>query len=108
MHSGYTVGRIWELAQIDKWFLNKLMGLTNFGKLMCKYNASSIRTPLFRQAKQLGHSDRQLAEFWGSNEVAVRRLRVEEGIMPVVKKIDTVAAEFPAFANYHVHPSNRL
>ena len=65
------------------------MGLTNFGKLMCKYNASSIPTPLFRQAKQLGYSDRQLAEFWGSNEVAVRRLRVEEGIMPVGKQIDT-------------------
>ncbi|PUU81361.1 hypothetical protein B9Z19DRAFT_1106470 [Tuber borchii] len=100
MHSGYTVERIWELTQIDKWFLNKLMGLTNFGKLMCEYNASSIPTPLFRQAKQLGYSDRQLAEFWGSNEVAVRRLRVEEGIMPVVKQIDTVAAEFPAFTNY--------
>ncbi|PUU83579.1 carbamoyl-phosphate synthetase [Tuber borchii] len=63
MHSGYTVERIWELAQTHKWFLNKLMGLTNFGKLMCKYNASSIPTPLFRQGKQLGYSDRQLAEF---------------------------------------------
>lgn len=89
MHSGYTVERIWELTQIDKWFLNKLMGLIGFGKLMSRYNASSIPTPLFRQAKQLGFSDRQLAEFWSSNEVAVRRLRVEEGIMPVVKQIDT-------------------
>jgi carbamoyl-phosphate synthase/aspartate carbamoyltransferase len=89
MHSGYTVERIWELTQIDKWFLNKLMGLIDFGKLISKYNASSVPTSLFRQAKQLGFSDRQLAEFWSSNEVAVRRVRVEEGIMPVVKQIDT-------------------
>ena len=75
---------------------------------MCRYNASSIPTPLFRQAIQLGYFDRQLAEFWGSNEVAVRRLRVEGGLMPVEKQIDTGAAEFPAFSNYHVHPSNRL
>ncbi|KAH0605201.1 uncharacterized protein H6S33_005183 [Morchella sextelata] len=100
MHQGYTVDRIWQLTQIDKWFLNKLMGLIDFGKIMSTFNASTITAPLFRQAKQLGFSDRQLAEFWGSNEVAVRRLRVEQGIMPIVKQIDTVAAEFPAFTNY--------
>lgn len=89
MHQGYTVDRIWQLTQIDKWFLNKLMGLIDFGKIMSTFNASTITAPLFRQAKQLGFSDRQLAELWGSNEVAVRRLRVEQGIMPIVKQIDT-------------------
>ncbi|KAL8989582.1 MAG: hypothetical protein Q9177_001558, partial [Variospora cf. flavescens] len=100
MHSGYSVDRIWEMTQIDKWFLYKLKGLSDFGKLMTNFNASTIPSGLMRRAKQLGFSDRQLARFWSSNELAVRRLRVEAGIHPFVKQIDTVAAEFPAFTNY--------
>ena len=80
MHAGYSVEKIWEMTQIDKWFLSKLKGLSDFGKLMCKYNASTIPTNLIKQAKQLGFCDRQLAKFWSSNELAVRRLRVEAGI----------------------------
>ncbi|KAI4096916.1 MAG: hypothetical protein LQ344_000716 [Seirophora lacunosa] len=100
MHSGYSVDKIWEMTQIDKWFLHKLKGLSDFGKLMTTFNASTIPPGLIRRAKQLGFSDRQLARFWSSNELAVRRLRVEAGIHPFVKQIDTVAAEFPAFTNY--------
>ena len=100
MHSGYSVDKIWEMTQIDKWFLNKLKGLSDFSKQMSTFDASTVTTNLIRQAKQLGFSDRQLAKFWSSNELAVRRLRVEAGITPVVKQIDTVAAEFPAFTNY--------
>ncbi len=55
---------------------------------------------LLRNAKQIGFSDRQIAKALNSNELAVRRLRVEAGIVPFVKQIDTVAAEFPAFTNY--------
>lgn len=55
---------------------------------------------LLRHSKQLGFSDRQLAICVGSTELAVRRLRQENGIAPFVKQIDTVAAEFPAFTNY--------
>ncbi|KAI9794450.1 MAG: hypothetical protein M1816_005520 [Peltula sp. TS41687] len=100
MHSGYTVDTIWEMTRIDKWFLRKLKGLSDFGKTMTRYDANSVPTSLVRQAKQLGFSDRQLARFWSSNELAVRRRRVEAGITPLVKQIDTVAAEFPAFTNY--------
>lgn len=100
MHAGYTVDRIWEMTQIDKWFLRKLKGLSDFGKLMGTFNATTVPPNLILQAKQLGFSDRQLAIFWSSTELAVRRLRVEAGITPFVKQIDTVAAEFPAFTNY--------
>ncbi|QKX53086.1 uncharacterized protein TRUGW13939_00157 [Talaromyces rugulosus] len=101
MHSGYSVDDIWKLTQIDKWFLRKLKGLSDFGKtLATNYNATNVPINLIRQAKQLGFSDRQLAKFLSSNELAVRRQRVEAGIIPVVKQIDTVAAEFPAFTNY--------
>ncbi|KAF5676418.1 pyrABCN [Fusarium denticulatum] len=102
MHEGYTVDKIWELTKIDKWFLRKLKGLSDFAKRMTCYSTTDITTSpsILLQAKRLGFSDRQLAKFWSSNEIAVRRLRLEAGIQPFVKQIDTVAAEFPAFTNY--------
>ncbi|MCJ1251917.1 hypothetical protein MMC30_009155 [Trapelia coarctata] len=100
MDAGYSVDKIWEMTQIDKWFLCKLKGLSDFGKYMTTFDASTIPVSLIRQAKQLGFCDRQLADFWSSTELAVRELRIEAGITPVVKQIDTVAAEFPAFTNY--------
>ncbi|CAG8903275.1 unnamed protein product [Penicillium egyptiacum] len=100
MAAGYTVDDIWKLTNIDKWFLSRLKGLSDFGKSMSTFNATSVPVPMIRQAKQLGFSDRQLAKFLDSNELAVRRLRVEAGITPIVKQIDTVAAEFPAVTNY--------
>jgi carbamoyl-phosphate synthase / aspartate carbamoyltransferase len=102
MHAGYTVDKIWELTKIDKWFLHKLQGLSEFAKKMTGYNATDIaKCPdILLQAKRLGFCDRQLAKFWSSNEIAVRRMRLEAGIKPFVKQIDTVAAEFPAHTNY--------
>uniref|UniRef100_A0A8H7TLC5 ATP-grasp domain-containing protein n=1 Tax=Bionectria ochroleuca TaxID=29856 RepID=A0A8H7TLC5_BIOOC len=102
MHEGYSVDKIWEMTKIDKWFLRKLKGLSDFAKDMSNYSTTDITgSPnLLLQAKRLGFSDRQLANFWSSNEIAVRRLRQEAGIHPFVKQIDTVAAEFPAYTNY--------
>jgi carbamoyl-phosphate synthase/aspartate carbamoyltransferase len=100
MAAGYTVDDIWKLTNIDKWFLTRLKGLSDFGKNMSAFNASTVPVPMIRQAKQLGFCDRQLANFLDSNELAVRRMRVEAGITPIVKQIDTVAAEFPAVTNY--------
>ncbi|KIV93692.1 protein pyrABCN [Exophiala mesophila] len=100
MHAGYSVDKIWEMTKIDKWFLSRLKGLSDFAKLMSTFNATTVPPTLVREAKQLGFSDRQLARCWNSNELAVRRLRAEAGIHPIVKQIDTVAAEFPAYTNY--------
>ncbi|KAF2690434.1 aspartate carbamoyltransferase [Lentithecium fluviatile CBS 122367] len=100
MKAGYSVDKIWEMTRIDKWFLSRLKDLSNFEKLMSTYNTSSITKPLIRRAKELGYSDSQLAAFWGSAEGAVRHARLSAGITPVVKQIDTVAAEFPAKTNY--------
>jgi carbamoyl-phosphate synthase/aspartate carbamoyltransferase len=100
MHAGYSVDKIWEMTKIDKWFLSRLKGLSDFAKHMSDFTATTIPPTLIRQAKRLGFSDRQLARYWNSNELAVRRLRAEAGIHPVVKQIDTVAAEFPAYTNY--------
>ena len=100
MQSGYSVDKIWEMTRIDKWFLYRLKGLSDFGKYLTNFDTSTAFAGLLRQAKQLGFSDRQLAKFWGSNEGAVRALRIEKGITPFIKQIDTVAAEFPAYTNY--------
>lgn len=100
MHKGYTVDKIWELTKIDKWFLTKLKTLSDFRNNMSSYTVDNISPAIFRRAKELGFSDKQLATFWSSNENHVRRARLEYNIMPFVKQIDTVAAEFPAYTNY--------
>ncbi|CAK7896628.1 protein Ura2p [[Candida] anglica] len=98
---GYSVDKVWQLTNIDKWFLNKLDGLIKFGDKIASFGAKEkLPVPVLRQAKQLGFEDRQIAKFLNSNEVAIRRLRKEAGVIPFVKQIDTVAAEFPAFTNY--------
>lgn len=98
---GYSVDKIWNLTKIDKWFLNKLAGLTKFSDKIATFGtAENLSTAVLRQAKQLGFDDRQIAALVNSNEVAVRRIRKEAGITPFVKQIDTVAAEFPAHTNY--------
>ncbi|KAG0247138.1 dihydroorotate dehydrogenase, partial [Mortierella polycephala] len=100
LHQGYSVDRIWELTNIDKWFLNKLQNIVNLEKTLCNFSATDVPVNMLRSAKQLGFSDRQIASAISSNELSVRRLRTDAGITPFVKQIDTVAAEFPAFTNY--------
>ncbi|KAF9970688.1 hypothetical protein BGZ73_006562 [Actinomortierella ambigua] len=100
MQQGYTVDRIWELTNIDKWFLNKLQNIIQLEAAMTKHTPNDLPVSMLRHAKQLGFSDRQIAQAIASNELSVRRMRVDAGITPFVKQIDTVAAEFPAFTNY--------
>ncbi|WVQ68190.1 carbamoyl-phosphate synthase, large subunit [Kwoniella botswanensis] len=97
---GYSVEKLNKMSNIDPWFLTRLERLSKTEKLIGTYNASTVPNQLIRNAKQLGFSDRQIAKALNSNELAVRRLRIEAGISPYVKQIDTVAAEFPAFTNY--------
>jgi carbamoyl-phosphate synthase/aspartate carbamoyltransferase len=101
LSDGYSVEKVWKLTNIDKWFLNKLDGLIKFGNKISSYvSKENLPVSILKQAKQLGFEDRQIAKFLNSNEVAIRRLRKEAGVLPFVKQIDTVAAEFPAFTNY--------
>ncbi|KAG8894790.1 hypothetical protein FRC01_012747, partial [Tulasnella sp. 417] len=97
---GYSVEKIWQMTNIDKWFLTRLYKIHTLEKAISACNITSINPSLIRRAKQMGFSDRHLGACLGSNELAVRRLRQENYIAPFVKQIDTVAAEFPAFTNY--------
>ena len=108
--AGYTVDQVHELTKIDKWFLEKLMNIMNTSKelhaLYEELRISSLSTELLRKAKVQGFSDFQIARaigYEGDMEdgiLYVRNHRKSVGIVPVVKQIDTLAAEYPAQTNY--------
>lgn len=102
LHAGYTVERLYELTKIDHWFLHKMKNIADHKKLLETYKQDESAMPLeiMRKAKQLGFSDKQIAQAVQSTELAVRKLRQDWKIFPVVKQIDTVAAEWPAQTNY--------
>ena len=107
--AGYTVDKIHELTKIDKWFLQKLQNIANTAMELESYNEiAQLPADLLRLAKEQGFSDFQIAravlktEMTSSHEanLQVRNLRKSKGITPVVKQIDTLAAEYPAQTNY--------
>ncbi len=109
MAAGYTVDRIHELTKIDRWFLFKLQNILNTAREMEQYNTvDELPAGLLRLAKQQGFSDFQVARSvlkaaMTNSEAAlltVRARRKALGIVPVVKQIDTLAAEYPAATNY--------
>uniref|UniRef100_A0A665WHW1 Multifunctional protein CAD n=1 Tax=Echeneis naucrates TaxID=173247 RepID=A0A665WHW1_ECHNA len=94
--AGYTVDQLYELTKIDRWFLHKMKNIADHERLL----ESTMPPEVMRKAKQLGFSDKQIALAIQSTELAVRKLRHDWAILPVVKQIDTVAAEWPAYTNY--------
>ncbi|XP_030626460.1 multifunctional protein CAD isoform X2 [Chanos chanos] len=102
LRAGYTVDQLYKLTKIDRWFLHKMKNIADHEKLLETYNQDESTMPpeVMRKAKQLGFSDKQIALAVQSTELAVRKLRHDWQILPVVKQIDTVAAEWPAQTNY--------
>ena len=101
IHENYSVEQIHELTKIDKWFLHKLEGLKNtINEFQAIGSLFGIREELMLKAKKQGFSDKQIALYVGSTELDLRARRKRFGIHPWVKKIDTLAAEFPANTNY--------
>ena len=109
MKKGYTVERIHELTKIDRWFLEKLHHIIVTDDAMHAYNSpEELPVDLLRLAKEQGFSDFQIAratlkekmDITGADNMRVRERRLKEGIVPVVKQIDTLAAEYPAQTNY--------
>ena len=108
--AGYDVERVYELTRIDRWFLQRLYGIYQLGQQLGEKRQQggldALDTDLLRQAKKAGFSDQQLAvQLLGpaevkANEMLVRARRKALGVVPVVKQIDTLAAEFPAQTNY--------
>ncbi len=111
MRAGYTVDQIHDLTKIDKWFLYKLENIMQTSKELHEWGNNHIQlaelpVELLRKAKRQGFSDFQVARAIGRQGdmeetiLEVRRYRKRMGIIPVVKQIDTLAAEYPAQTNY--------
>lgn len=101
LHENYSVDKVHELTKIDKWFLHKLQNIVDCTKeLQAVGNLDGLKKDLVMKSKKLGFSDIQIAHCVSSTEDKVRALRTSYGIRPWVKKIDTLAAEFPADTNY--------
>ena len=109
MHKGYTVDQIHDLTKIDKWFLDKLKHIIDIDEELKGCNVNTLDKELLRTAKVYGFTDFQIARAIGLEAeignmhkatMVVRSLRKNYGILPVVKQIDTLAAEYPAQTNY--------
>src|SRR5262249_53968899 len=98
--AGFSVERIHELTHIDKWFLHKIDGLRQTAERVSQYRGGACPRQVLRQAKQAGFSDAQIAHFLGTEEASVQQLRKTYGLAPVVKQIDTLAAEYPSSTNF--------
>ncbi|MBW9276968.1 carbamoyl-phosphate synthase (glutamine-hydrolyzing) large subunit [Bacteroides fragilis] len=109
--AGYTIDQVHELTKIDKWFLQKLMNIMDTSEELHQWGnnhkqIADLPADLLKQAKRQGFSDFQIARAIGyegdmeDGSLYVRNYRKSLGIVPVVKQIDTLAAEYPAQTNY--------
>jgi len=105
----YTIDKIHELTKIDKWFLYKLKHIIDIDERLKLQHINTLDTELLREAKVYGFTDFQIARAIGLEQeygnmhkalLVVRNRRKQLGIVPVVKQIDTLAAEYPAQTNY--------
>ena len=109
LEEGYTVARIEELTKIDPWFIERMKNIVDYKHKLETYNAiEEIPADVMRQAKVWGFSDFQIARFvlkgaagnMEKENLAVRAYRKKLGILPAVKRIETVASEHPELTNY--------
>ncbi|KAK1080781.1 carbamoyl-phosphate synthase (glutamine-hydrolyzing) cpa2 [Friedmanniomyces endolithicus] len=101
LHEGYSVDRVHELSKIDRWFLYKIQNIVDCThELQHIGSLFGVKKELMLKAKKMGFSDKQIAKAVNCTEDEVRARRKNFGIRPWVKKIDTLAAEFPADTNY--------
>ena len=108
LEEGYSIERIYELTKIDPWFLGKLKNIVDYKNVLATYNkVEELPEEVLRQAKVLGFSDFQIARFvtkatsnMEKENLAVRSRRKELGVLPAVKRINTVASEHPELTNY--------
>lgn len=109
LEEGYTVERIHQLSKISHWFLEGLKNIVDYSKVLAGYNTiEALPAEVLKEAKRLGFSDFQIARFvenpqGGSIEkenIRVRNLRKKLGILPSVKRINTIASEHPELTNY--------
>ncbi|MGA1870115.1 MAG: carbamoyl-phosphate synthase (glutamine-hydrolyzing) large subunit [bacterium] len=97
---GFSIDTIHDLTHIDKWFLYKIKNIVDIEHALKNVGEQRCPRDLLQQSKQYGFSDTQIGRALGFSEEHIRRLRKDYGLMPYVKQIDTLAAEYPAQTNY--------
>jgi carbamoyl-phosphate synthase large subunit len=101
LKNGFSIADINQLTGIDPWFLDKILNIIETeGELTNSSLNNEDEVELVRRAKELGFSDAQIANCLKADEITIREYRAKNGINPVVKQIDTLAAEWPARTNY--------
>jgi carbamoyl-phosphate synthase large subunit len=100
LQKNYSVDQIHHLTKITKWFLYKMKNIVDNEKKIKTKPLSKIDKQLMTEAKQNGFSDRQIGFLTNTDHIVVRKYRKELGVVPDVKQIDTLAAEYPAQTNY--------
>ena len=97
LKKGMSVEKINKISSIDPWFIEKIKNIVETEQ---KLKESKLEPKLLREAKKLGFSDKQIGRAVNKSEKEIRQFRKNTGIIPVVKQIDTLAAEWPAKTNY--------
>jgi carbamoyl-phosphate synthase large subunit len=97
---GWTVDELHELTRMDRWFLQQFYELAELGRVSVLGEFREASTELLRTLKRAGFGDRELAVMYGVSEGDVRGRRLEDGLVPAYKRIDTCAAEFESFTPY--------
>jgi carbamoyl-phosphate synthase large subunit len=106
LSEGWSMERVQALTRIDTWFLGKMANVLECENALRaagdgdESGAASLAHPLLSDAKRLGFSDARIAELTGTTERAIRSERERRGLRPAIKRIDTLAAEYPASTNY--------
>ena len=116
LHRGVSVDRVHDATHIDVWFLDQMQIITDEREALAETGLAAMTKRTWKRAKQLGFSDAQLAYLWQVDPAEVRAARIEAGVLPTYKTVDTCAAEFDAETPYHystyedeseVRPSDR-
>jgi carbamoyl-phosphate synthase large subunit len=100
---GISIDEIYQLSMIDKWFLYKIKHIVEIEEMLTKINIlteENLKIEVIKYAKKYGFSDGQIAKAWKVDPFIIQQMRNRFGILPVVKQIDTLAAEWPAKTNY--------
>jgi len=98
--NGMSVDEVYDLTKIDRWFLRQLELIFRFSQNLERYTPETIPDADLRKAKEWGISDSRLAFLLNTDEMTIRRIRKERGIIPTYKHVDTCAAEFESYTPY--------
>ena len=101
MRRGKSIDEVYAATKVDPWFLDQMSAITEERAHLAEVGFHDLTRTGWKRAKRLGFSDAQLAWLWGSTEAEVRSRRLELGVVPTYKTVDTCAAEFDAKTPYH-------